>query len=242
MKHPVSLILACILLFGGVVMALFPPARYVGACVAAIGVLVFLFPRVPVWLRWVLGVLTALALAAFVILELPILRNARTDADPKADYIVVLGAQVRGTEPSWSMHDRLTAALDYLNAYPKSKAVVSGGQGPDEGCSEAQAMQKWLLAQGVAPERILLEDQSETTRENLTYSFNVIRSWGGDPAEGVGVVTSEYHLHRAKLMAEALGAKPIGVAAKTELVIMRINYFIREAVAAAYMRVAGVLY
>ena len=242
MKHPVSLILASILLFGGVVMAFFPPARYVGACVAAVGVLVFLFPRVPLWLRWVLGVLTALALAAFVILELPILRNARTDADPKADYIVVLGAQVRGTTPSWSMHDRLTAALDYLNAWPESKAVVSGGQGPDEGCSEAEAMQTWLLARGVAPERILLEDQSETTRENLTYSFNVIRSWGGDPAEGVGIVTSEYHLYRAKLMAEALGAKPIGVAARTELGIMRVNYFIREAIAAAYMRVAGALY
>ena len=242
MKHPVSLIVGAVLLIGGVVMALFPMARYVGACVAAVGVLVFLFPRVPVWLRRVLGALTVLALAAFAVLELPILRDARTDPNPEADYIIVLGAQVRGTQPSWSMHDRLTAALDYLNAYPESKAVVSGGQGPDEGCSEAEAMQTWLLAQGVAPERILLEDQSETTRENLTYSFNVIRSWGGDPAEGVGVVTSEYHLHRAKLMAEALGAKPIGVAAKTELVIMRVNYFIREAVAAAYMRVAGVLY
>ena len=242
MKHPVSLIIAAVLFVGGVIMALFPMARYVGACVAALGVLVFLFPRVPVWCRWVLGVLVALALAAFVLLELPILRDAKTDPDPKADYIIVLGAQVRGTEPSWSMHDRLVAALDYLNAWPEAKAVVSGGQGPDEGCSEAEAMQTWLLAQGVAPERILLEDQSETTRENLTYSFNVIRSWGGDPAEGVGVVTSEYHLHRAKLMAEALGAKPIGVAAKTEFVLMRVNYFIREAVAAAYMRVAGVLY
>ena len=242
MKHRVSLIPAAVLVLGGVVMALFPMARYLGACVAAVGALVFLFPRVPKWLRWALGVLTALALAAFIVLEIPILRDARTDPDPKADYIIVLGAQVRGTQPSWSMHDRLVAALDYLNTYPDAKVVVSGGQGPDEGCSEAEAMQTWLTSQGVAPERILLEDQSETTRENLTNSFNVIRSWGGDPAEGVGIVTSEYHLYRAKLMAEALGAKPTGISAKTELVIMRINYFIREAVAAAYMRVAGVLY
>ena len=242
MKHPVSLIAAAVLLLGGVVMALFPMARYVGACVAAVGVLVFLFPRVPVWCRWLLGVLVVLALAAFVLLELPILRDAKTDPDPEADYIVVLGAQVRGTEPSWSMHDRLIAALNYLNAYPASKAVVSGGQGPDEGCSEAEAMQTWLIAQGVAPERILPEDQSESTQENLSNSFAVIEADGGDVTRGVGIVTSEYHLHRAKLMAEALGAKPIGVAAKTELVIMRINYFIREAVAAAYMRVAGVLY
>jgi len=242
MKHPASLLLAVILLLVGVVTALFPPARYVGACVAAVGVLVFLFPRVPVWLRWVLGVLTALALAAFIVLEIPILRDARTDPNPEADYIIVLGAQVRGTDPSWSMHDRLVAALDYLNAYPESKAVVSGGQGPDEGCSEAEAMQTWLTAQGVAPDRILLEDRSESTRENLANSFEIIAADGGDVTEGVGIVTSEYHLYRAKRMAEALGAKPIGVAAKTELVVMRINYFIREAVAAAYMRVAGVLY
>ena len=242
MKHRVSLILSAILVFGWIVMALFPMARYVGACVAAVGVLVFLFPRVPKWLRWVLGVLTALALAAFVVLEVPILRDARTDPNPEADYIIVLGAQVRGTKPSWSMHDRLVAALDYLNAYPESKAVVSGGQGPDEGCSEAEAMQTWLTAQGVAPERILLEDRSESTQENLSNSFAIIAADGGDVADGVGIVTSEYHLYRAKRMAEALGAKPIGISAKTELVIMRINYFIREAVAAAYMRVAGVLY
>ena len=242
MKHPVSAILAAVLFFGGAVMALFPPARYIGACVAAVGVFVFLMPRVPVWCRWVLGVLAVLALAVFIVLELPILRDARTDPEPQADYIIVLGAQVRGTEPSWSMHDRLVAALDYLNAWPESKVVVSGGQGPDEGVSEAAAMKTWLLAQGVAPERILLEDRSESTQENLSNSFDVIASDGGDVTEGVGIVTSEYHLHRAKRMAEALGAKPIGVSAQTEFVLMRINYFIREAIAAAYMRVAGVLY
>ena len=103
-------------------------------------------------------------------------------------------------------------------------------------------MQTWLIAQGIAPERILLEDRSESTQENLSNSFAIIAADGGDVTEGVGIVTSEYHLYRAKRMAEALGAKPIGIAAKTELVIMRVNYFIREAVAAAYMRVAGVLY
>ena len=242
MKHPVSLILACILFFGGVVMAFFPMARYVGAVAAAAGVLVFLFPRVPVWLRWVLAVFTALALAAFIILELPIACGAHTDDDPEADYIVVLGAQVRGTEPSWSMEDRLFTALMYLNAFPDTKAVVSGGQGPDEGCSEAEAMQTWLIAKGIAPERILLEDRSESTQENLSNSFEIIAADGGDVTEGVGIVTSEYHLYRARLMAEALGAKPIGISARTHFVLMRVNYFIREAVAAAYMRVAGVLY
>ena len=242
MKHTVSLVLALLLVLAGAATAALSPAKYIGLCLAALGALVFLFPRLPGWGRWTLGVLTVLALAAFVILEIPILRASRTDPNPEADYLIVLGAKVNGTQPSYALYDRLCAAQDYLSRYPNAVAVVSGGQGADEDVSEARAMCDWLVARGVDPERILLEDQSETTRENLTNSFNVIRSWGGDPARGVAIVTSEYHLYRARLMAEALGAKPIGVAAKTALLPMRINYFIREAFAAAYMRVAGVLY
>lgn len=242
MKHSISLILALALLLAGAVTAALTPARYIGLCLAAAAVLVFLFPRMPGWGRWTLGALVVLALAAFVVLELPILRASRTDPNPEADYLIVLGAKVNGTEPSYALYDRLSAALDYLNACPNAKAVVSGGQGADEGVSEAQAMFTWLTAHGVDADRILLEDQSETTRENLTNSFAVIAADGGDVTEGVAIVTSEYHLYRAKLMAEALGARPIGVAAKTSLISMRVNYFIREAFAAAYMRVAGTLY
>ena len=242
MKHPVSLILAVLLLLAAGATALLTPAKFIGLGLAALGALVFLFPRAPLWGKWTLGALVLIALPGFILLEIPILRAARTDEQPQADYLIVLGAKVNGTEPSFAMADRLAAALDYLNTYPDAVAVVSGGQGADEGISEAQAMQTWLMAHGVAPERILLEDQSETTRENLSYSFQVIQSWGGDVKDGVAIVTSEYHLYRAKLMAEALGARPIGVAARTSMFGMRVNYFIREAFAAAYMRVAGVLY
>ena len=62
------------------------------------------------------------------------------------------------------------------------------------------------------------------------------------PANGVGIVTSEYHLYRAKRMVRALGAEPVGIAAETTLPTMRVNYFIREAFAAAYMQLAGTLY
>ena len=103
-------------------------------------------------------------------------------------------------------------------------------------------MKIWLEAHGVAPERILLEDQSETTRQNLENSFAIMRERGADPSEGVAIVTSEYHLYRAREIASALGAKPIGVAARTSLLSMRINYFVREGFAVGYMKLAGTLY
>ena len=140
------------------------------------------------------------------------------------------------------MVNRLEAALDYLEAYPDAVAIVSGGQGAGEDVTEASAMHDWLVAHGMPESRIVQEDQSTSTRENLENSFAIIRSRGGDPADGVAVVSSEYHLYRAKQMARALGAKPLGVAAETTLPTMRANYFIREAFAAAYMQVFGVLY
>ena len=140
------------------------------------------------------------------------------------------------------MDGEVQAALAWLEAHPDCVAVVSGGQGPGETMTEGEAMQIWLEAKGVDPSRIIVEDRATSTMENLEYSFELIRAAGGEPDGNVAIVTSEYHLCRAKRMARALGAEPVGIAAETTLPSMRINYFIREAVAAAYMQLAGTLY
>lgn len=169
-------------------------------------------------------------------------RDARTDTGAHPNAIIVLGAGVNGSTPSLSMCNRLDAALDYLGANPDALAVVSGGQGEGEDITEAEAMADYLTAHGIDSARIVQEERSRTTRENLENSFAILRARGYDPADGVGIVTSEYHLCRAKRMARALGAEPVGIAAETTLPSMRINYFIREAFAAAYMQLAGTLY
>ena len=192
--------------------------------------------------RAVLGVLVCAGLIVFTVFEIPVVRDARTDTGAHPNAIIVLGAGVNGSTPSLSMCNRLDAALDYLGANPDALAVVSGGQGEGEDITEAEAMADYLTAHGIDSARIVQEDQSRTTRENLENSFAILRARGYDPADGVGIVTSEYHLCRAKRMARALGAKPVGIAAETTLPSMRINYFIREAFAAAYMQLAGTLY
>jgi uncharacterized SAM-binding protein YcdF (DUF218 family) len=242
MKHPISLVLALVFVLGGAAVFAVSPARYLAMVLAGVGVLVYLFPRLPGGWRVALGALVAVAAVAFVILELPVLLGAHTDADPECSYLIVLGAKVNGVTPSYAMEDRLNAVLDYLNAYAGATVIVSGGQGDDEGISEAEAMAVWLKAHGVDEDRILLEDRSGTTRQNLENSFAIMRARGADPSDGVAIVTSEYHLYRAREIAAALGAKPVGVAAKTSLISMRINYFIREAIAVGYMKLAGTLY
>ncbi len=241
MKKRMILILI-LFLIGAVLRFVFQGHDYIAYTLWGAALLVLLFPILPGWGRWVLAILLVIGCAVFVILEIPIVKEAKTDADPKADYVIVLGAGINGMNPSRSLTERLQAALDYLNEYPDSVAIVSGSQGPDEPVPEADVMYDWLIGKGVAPERVIKEILADNTRQNLENSFAIMRDRGADPKDGVAIVTSEYHLYRAKLMAEALGAKPLGVAAKTYWIDLRINYFIREAFAAAYMRVAGTLY
>lgn len=243
LKRKCSTLIALLLIPAGCVLRFAMPGHdFLGYTLWGIAVLVFLFPRVHRVGRTVLGVLMCAGLIVFTVFEIPVVHDARTDTDAHPGTIVVLGAGVNGSTPSLSMCNRLDAALDYLGANPDALAVVSGGQGEGEDITEAQAMADYLTAHGIDSARIVQEDQSRTTRENLENSFAILRARGYAPADGVGIVTSEYHLYRAKRMARSLGADPAGIAAETTLPSMRINYFIREAVAAAYMQLAGTLY
>lgn len=185
-------------------------------------------------LRAALTVLLICGLALFAVAETAVVRGARTDADAEAPYCVVLGAKVNGETPTLSLTERLTAAQAYLKKYPKAKAVLSGGQGEGERISEAECMHRWLVEKGVDGSRLLLEDRSHTTQQNILNSLAVIRTDGGS-TEKVAIVSSEYHLSRAKRIARENGClNAVGFAAKTGWPVLRLNYFIREAFAMAY--------
>lgn len=187
-------------------------------------------------LRFALSFFILLGLTAFAVLEAPIISEAATDEDVSADYAIVLGAGVNGYEPSLSLRNRLDAALDYAENHPEAKLIVSGGKGPGEEITEAECMRLWLEERGVEPQRIIKEDKARSTEENLSFSQELIKRDGGDPYGKTAIITAEYHLHRAKLMAEAIDLDPVGVAAHTSKFVLKINYFIREAAAlAAYI-------
>lgn len=182
----------------------------------------------------ILTVLVCIALGVFAAGLAAVLRDARTDAPDRTGAVIVLGAGLNGTAPSLSLRNRLDAAYDYLTAHPETIAVVTGGQGRGEDITEAEAMAADLERRGIDRARLIKEDRATNTEENLRFSFALL----GD-TEPVAVITSEYHLHRAKLLAEALGRPVYGVAAPTEMVTLRINYTIREALGAVYFAVFG---
>ena len=194
----------------------------------------------PAGLWRIVVILTCIGFAYFCFVEYFIIKNARTDADAGRDYLIVLGAAVYKDQPSLTLVRRLEGTLDYLNRYPDSVAIVSGGMGKGETITEAQAMHDWLLAHGVAPERVIMEPKATNTRENLQYSFDIIRSRGDEPQGHVAIVSSAYHLYRAKLMARDLGVTDAaGVAAPWGYFFVMLNYFIREAFGVTHLWVLG---
>ena len=187
-------------------------------------------------------VLTALLVLGFVVLSITggvIARSAEGTDAPEADYLIVLGCQVNGTVPSRMLRQRLDAAVDYLITCPDSVAIVSGGMGAGERITEAECMYNYLTAQGIAPERIILEDQATSTMENLLFSFDIIRSLGDTPDGNVALLSSSYHLYRAKCMAEQLGVKAAGVAGNPGYPVYMLNCFIREAFGVTHLWVFG---
>ncbi len=118
-----------------------------------------------------------------------------------ADYLIVLGAQVRSSGPSIVLQNRLDAAIDYLDEHPHTKCIVSGGQGPNETEPEARAMARYLEEHGVDASRIAVEDQSHNTMQNIVYS----KSYLNVEKDRVCIVTNNFHVFRGVALARKQG-------------------------------------
>ena len=121
---------------------------------------------------WKIGF--TLGLAFFLFVEAFVVSGSFEKAPEKLDCIIVLGAKVNATAPSGALSQRIDAAAAYLKANPDTLCIASGGQGQDEGISEAQCIYDNLVALGIEPERITLEDRSTDTYTNLSNSVPML--------------------------------------------------------------------
>ena len=143
-------------------------------------------------------------------------------------YVLVLGCKVNPNGPSLSLSERIDATYRYLTKNPYAICIASGGQGPDEPMPEAQCIYDHLTAKGIDPDRIWLEEESTSTWENLNFSLDLIESKTGKRPQAIGLVSSEYHLFRAGLLAKECGITTLGIPARTSWVALRINNYLRE--------------
>ncbi len=147
-------------------------------------------------------------------------------------YLIVLGAKVNGTTMSLSLLYRAQAALTYLQDNPETIVIATGGKGEGEWITEAEAIQNFLLENGIHQERILIEDQSTTTLENLTFAKDLF-----DVKEAV-IVSNDFHLFRAIKNAQSLSIKAYPLAAKTPQTV-KTKMYMREYAAILRLIVLG---
>lgn len=197
-------------------------------CYGLLALLIRKFGRPLRIVRLVLTICACLGLLVVGITEALIIKASLGDPDETCQYMVVLGCMVRPDGPSVTLQNRIDAAYGYLTAHPAVIAVVSGGQGEDEPMSEAQCMYEHLVAMGIDPDRVWVEDQATSTWSNLQYSLALIEEKTGIRPTTVGLLSSEYHLFRAGLQAKSLGLDPVGIPAKTTLPSQALNHFLRE--------------
>ncbi|WP_181592546.1 DUF92 domain-containing protein [Paenibacillus sp. YN15] len=142
--------------------------------------------------------------------------TGRTQEPVKSDYLLILGARVKGETVTLSLKSRLDRGVEYMNRYPEAKAVLSGGQGPGEEMTEAETMRRYMVGRGIAENRLILEQYSTDTYENMWFSKEVLNEQGVDlNAVSVTVITNDFHMLRAKMLAKRAGFKVTGYSSRT---------------------------
>ena len=152
--------------------------------------------------------------------------KAQENRPEKANVIVVLGCQVKGERPSRMLRRRLDAAIKAMNDNPDTLCIVSGGKGDDEKISEALAMKNYLLEKGIDSDRIIMEDKSTSTYENIQNSLKILDELG--MSHDMTIVTDGFHQYRASLIAKAQGVENVtAYSAYTEPRYL-FTYWVRE--------------
>ena len=204
-------------------------------------ILAFLLPHMTggflLLLKRLAAVGYGLAALLFLICGLCMLSVQRDGEKVEADAVIVLGAAVHGDRITWVLENRLNTALDFLNAHPEAICVVSGGQGPGESVTEGSAMKKYLLSQGLAPERIFAEERATNTPENFAYSMEILKDVLPEDAR-VAFVTTDFHVFRAERTAKKRGFDVIGIPAP-DVWYLKLNNFMRESVGICVYALTG---
>lgn len=162
-----------------------------------------------------------------------IFSGTRDTPSTSPDTVLILGAQVKGTTkenayPSVVLRERLDTATTYIKKHPEATVIVCGGQGSDEPDSEANVMKNYLIKQGISKEKIVAEDTSTRTKENI------LNAQKKQPLHNTVIVTSDFHIYRAKLLAKRLGIESISGLPAVSNNSAIFKSYTREIIALAY--------
>ena len=216
--------------------------------------------KIALWLPVSLVTLCASGLVIVLVVQILIFGKIPAVAEPGLDYVIVLGAGVKQDRLSTTLTLRLNKAAEYASQNPDSILILSGAQGKGEPMTEAAAMQDYLLRQGIPKRQMILEENSYSTRENIAYSRLLIDKdqeskkkvqkpqhllkpldelSAIDRPVRIGLLTSNFHLYRACLIAKKQGLTDVsGIASESDRVLF-CHFCFRDCLAILKDRLMG---
>ncbi len=244
MKKNLPYIFIAALILGGLALIVIPNGMRFTGCLllwaAALWIVWLLLTR---WARnskagrWCRRLFTIGLTALLTVLcafEIAIVSHGEADHSAlPVDAVIVLGAGVNGETPSAALWSRIRAAANYLQTHPEVPVVLSGGQGPGEEITEAEAMRRALWTNSAEENaRYLLEERSTSTAENFRFSRELLEEHGLDTDTAViAVVTNDFHCFRTHLIARRAGLNTVDVPAELPWWWLSANYYLRESFA-----------
>lgn len=183
--------------------------------------------KLPKALKVICITLISLGFAFVITTQCMVISGFRNSEKENLDYIIVLGSQVKPSGPAVVTRLRLQRAYEYAVNNPDTIIIVSGGQGSNEPATEASVMKEYLVDKGIDESRIIMEDKSTNTSENLQFSMALV---DGLQDSSVGIVSSEFHIFRARAIAKKCGyTDTYGIPARSVRLYLP-NNMIRESV------------
>lgn len=197
-----------------------------------IGIATLLFKEkyLPKKARFLVKIIRAMfiiMLISFIIIESLIFYNGIKTDNVDVDYLVVLGAGLWGDSPSLALQERLDESLIFIRANPNIKVVLSGGKGAGETITEAEGMKRYLVSHGVDERLLIKEENSTNTKENMQFTKNLLDKIDGRENIKIKIVTNNFHMFRAKLLAKNSGFIAFGEPSKLYPLLIP-TYYTRE--------------
>lgn len=191
--------------------------------------------KIPSFIAIPIITIVLMGVVIFAALESVIIYHSFVKPEKNADYMIVLGAQVRGDRITKSLKARLDTAADYLKENENTIVILSGGRGPGENITEARAMHGYLINKGIKEESLIMEEQSTNTFENIKYS----KEYMNGSHNKVIIVSNGFHIYRAVGVAKKQNIGDVSGLSAPSDPILRISYYVREVLAVIKDKMLG---
>lgn len=149
---------------------------------------------------WVLRALVILVCAVLLFFLVKVTAGSFIRTDGQAGHAIVLGLALEDGKPTGDLVARLDTAEAYAKKNPEATLILTGGNPDESGRTEAAVMRELLLERGIPEERMILEDQAESTKDNFRNTAKLI-----NPDDPVVLISSNYHIDRAVQTAKGAG-------------------------------------